>query len=132
MAVTAFLDTSVLLAGLIHFGPQSTPANLILNDVALGKLTASTAWHCCLEWVFGRDPPAARVPRRAKRCRTAPAQGDRESTDRAHLPAATVPGGSTRSSSTRSSGAAHTTRTSQPSLAPQAPRSSSPTTASTS
>jgi len=62
--VTAFLDTSVLLAGLIHFGPQSTPANLILNDVALGKLAASTAWHCCLEWysVATRLPPEFRVP----------------------------------------------------------------------
>jgi len=26
MAVTVFLDTSVLLAGLVYFGPQSAPA----------------------------------------------------------------------------------------------------------
>jgi len=49
--VTVFLDTSVLLAGLIELGPQSTPAHLLLHAVAEKKLdAASTAWHCCLEF----------------------------------------------------------------------------------
>jgi predicted nucleic acid-binding protein len=45
-----FLDTSVLLAGLVDFGPQSGPAQRILHEVAEGRLTqVATAWHCCLE-----------------------------------------------------------------------------------
>jgi predicted nucleic acid-binding protein len=49
--VTVFLDTSVLLAGLIELGPQSTAAHLVLHAVAEGKVTrAATAWHCCLEF----------------------------------------------------------------------------------
>jgi predicted nucleic acid-binding protein len=45
MAVSVFLDTSVLLAGLIDFGPQSGPA------------------HCCLEFVSvaTRLPPEFRL-----------------------------------------------------------------------
>ena len=34
MAVSAFLDTSVLLAGLVDFGPQSAPAQKVLHAVA--------------------------------------------------------------------------------------------------
>ena len=34
MAVTTFLDTSVLLAGMIDFGPQSGPAQSIMHAVA--------------------------------------------------------------------------------------------------
>ena len=34
MAVTVFLDTSVLVAGLIDFGPQSAPAQSLLHAVA--------------------------------------------------------------------------------------------------
>jgi predicted nucleic acid-binding protein len=50
MAVTTFLDTSVLLAGLIDFGPQSAPAQTLLHEIAEKRLTgAATAWHCCLE-----------------------------------------------------------------------------------
>ena len=51
MAVTVFLDTSVLLAGLIDFGPQSAPAQSLMHAIAEKRLTAaSTAWHCCLEF----------------------------------------------------------------------------------
>jgi predicted nucleic acid-binding protein len=49
--MSTFLDTSVLVAGLIELGPQSTPAHLLLHAVAEGKLSpTSTAWHCCLEF----------------------------------------------------------------------------------
>lgn len=54
MAVSAgvFLDTSVLLAGLVDFGPQSAPAQLLLHAVAEKQVAgAGTAWHCCLEFV---------------------------------------------------------------------------------
>jgi predicted nucleic acid-binding protein len=50
VAVDAFLDTSVLLAGLVDFGPQSAPAQQVLHAVVEGRLKrAATAWHCCLE-----------------------------------------------------------------------------------
>ena len=51
MAVTVFLDTSVLVAGLIDFGPQSAPAQSLLHAVAEKQVPApATAWHCCLEF----------------------------------------------------------------------------------
>jgi predicted nucleic acid-binding protein len=51
MAVSVFLDTSVLLAGLVDLGPQSAPAQSILHAVAERTVpTVSTAWHCCLEF----------------------------------------------------------------------------------
>jgi predicted nucleic acid-binding protein len=51
MAVRVFLDTSVLLAGLIDFGPQSAPAQSLLHAVAEKQVAdAGTAWHCCLEF----------------------------------------------------------------------------------
>jgi predicted nucleic acid-binding protein len=51
VAVTVFLDSSVLIAGLIDFGTQSAPAQSILHAVAERQLTAvGTAWHCCLEF----------------------------------------------------------------------------------
>lgn len=51
MAVTVFLDTSVLLAGLVDFGPQSAPAQSLLHAVAEKQVNgAGTAWHCCLEF----------------------------------------------------------------------------------
>ena len=65
MAVSVFLDTSVLLAGLIDLGPQSGPAQSILHAVAEGTVTApGTAWHCCLEFfsVATRLPPEFRLP----------------------------------------------------------------------
>ena len=58
-----FLDTSVLLAGLIDFGSQSASAQQILHGVSIGALAAATAWHCCLEVysVATRLPPEFRV-----------------------------------------------------------------------
>jgi predicted nucleic acid-binding protein len=64
MALTVFLDTSVLLAGLIDFGPQSAPAQRILHALVDGSLkSAGTAWHCCLEFysVATRLPPEYRL-----------------------------------------------------------------------
>ena len=64
MAVTAFLDTSVLLAGLIDFGPQSAPAQSLLHAIAEKRVTGTaTAWHCCLEFysVSTRLPPEFRL-----------------------------------------------------------------------
>jgi predicted nucleic acid-binding protein len=62
--VSVFLDTSVLLAGLIDFGPQSAPAQLLLHAVAEKRLVnVATAWHCCLEFlsVATRLPPEFRL-----------------------------------------------------------------------
>jgi predicted nucleic acid-binding protein len=62
--VSVFLDTSVLLAGLVDFGPQSAPAQSLLHAVAEKSVQApSTAWHCCLEFfsVATRLPPEFRV-----------------------------------------------------------------------
>ena len=64
MAVGAFLDTSVLLAGLIDFGPQSAPAQTLMHAIAEKRVSsAATAWHCCLEFfsVATRLPPEFRV-----------------------------------------------------------------------
>ncbi len=64
MAVSVFLDTSVLVAGLVDFGPQSAPAQSLLHLVAERKLTSvGTAWHCCLECfsVSTRLPPEFRL-----------------------------------------------------------------------
>jgi predicted nucleic acid-binding protein len=64
MAVGVFLDTSVLLAGLIDFGPQSGPAQSLLHAVTEKTLTgAVTGWHCCLEFVSvaTRLPPEFRL-----------------------------------------------------------------------
>lgn len=64
MALTVFLDTSVLLAGLVDFGPQSAPAQTIMHAVAEKTLQpAGTAWHCCLEFysVATRLPPEFRL-----------------------------------------------------------------------
>ncbi len=49
--MTVFLDTSVLVAGLIDFGPQSARAHSLLHAVAEKTVApATTAWHCCLEF----------------------------------------------------------------------------------
>ncbi|MGH9368711.1 MAG: PIN domain-containing protein [Thermoanaerobaculia bacterium] len=46
-----FLDTSILLAGLIELGPASRPAQELMAAVAGGRLRRPcTAWHCCLEF----------------------------------------------------------------------------------
>ena len=62
--MSVFLDTSVLLAGLVDFGPQSAPAQLLLHAAAEKQVTAAaTAWHCCLEFfsVATRLPPECRL-----------------------------------------------------------------------
>jgi predicted nucleic acid-binding protein len=62
--VSVFLDTSVLLAGLIDFGPQSAPAQSLMHAVAEKRVAdTATAWHCCLEFfsVATRLPPEFRV-----------------------------------------------------------------------
>ena len=62
--MTVFLDTSVLLAGLVDFGPQSGPAQSLLHAVAEKQVQGpATAWHCCLEFfsVATRLPPEFRV-----------------------------------------------------------------------
>jgi predicted nucleic acid-binding protein len=62
--VSVFLDTSVLLAGLVDFGPQSAPAQLLLHAVAEKRIDGpATAWHCCLEFfsVATRLPPEFRI-----------------------------------------------------------------------
>lgn len=46
-----FLDTSVILAGLVDFGPQSAPAQSVMHAVAERRVAdVGTAWHCCLEF----------------------------------------------------------------------------------
>ena len=62
--MSVFLDTSVILAGLVDFGPQSAPAQSLMHAVAEKKVAdAATAWHCCLEFysVATRLPPEFRV-----------------------------------------------------------------------
>jgi predicted nucleic acid-binding protein len=62
--VSVFLDTSVILAGLIDFGPQSAPSQSLMHAVAEKRIQdAATAWHCCLEFfsVATRLPPEFRV-----------------------------------------------------------------------
>jgi predicted nucleic acid-binding protein len=64
VAVNVFLDTSVLLAGLIDLGPQSAPAQSLLHGVAEKNVPGSgTAWYCCLEFlsVATRLPPEFRL-----------------------------------------------------------------------
>jgi predicted nucleic acid-binding protein len=64
MAVSVFLDTSVLVAGLIDFGPQSAPAQSLMHAVAEKRVPSpATAWHCCLEFfsVATRLPPEFRI-----------------------------------------------------------------------
>jgi predicted nucleic acid-binding protein len=63
--VSVFLDTSVLVAGLIDLGPQSAPAHSLMHGVAERTIgPAATAWHCCLEFfsVSTRLPAEFRLP----------------------------------------------------------------------
>lgn len=49
--LSAFFDTTVLLAGLIDFGPGAKPAQEILDRIATQRIrNPQTAWHCCLEF----------------------------------------------------------------------------------
>ena len=62
--MSVFLDTSVILAGLIDFGPQSAPAQSVMHAVSEQRIQSpATAWHCCLEFfsVATRLPPEFRV-----------------------------------------------------------------------
>ena len=62
--MSVFLDTSVILAGLVDFGPQSAPAQSLMHAVAEKRIQApATAWHCCLEFfsVATRLPPEFRI-----------------------------------------------------------------------
>jgi predicted nucleic acid-binding protein len=64
VAVAVFVDTSVLLAGLVDFGPQSAPAQKLLHAISEQQIkSAGTAWHCCLEFfsVATRLPPEYRL-----------------------------------------------------------------------
>lgn len=60
----AFLDTSILLAGLIELGEASQAADRIIGAVARGAVARPlTAWHCCLEFysVATRLPAGLRL-----------------------------------------------------------------------
>ena len=62
--MSVFLDTSVILAGLVDFGPQSAPAQQLMHAVAEKRVPSpATAWHCCLEFysVATRLPPEFRL-----------------------------------------------------------------------
>ena len=62
--MSVFLDTSVLMAGLVDFGPQSAPAQSVMHAVAEQRIAGpATAWHCCLEFfsVATRLPPEFRL-----------------------------------------------------------------------
>jgi predicted nucleic acid-binding protein len=58
-----FFDTSVLVAGLIDFGPASAPSQAVMHAVAERTVAAGTSWHCCLEFysVATRLPPEFRL-----------------------------------------------------------------------
>jgi predicted nucleic acid-binding protein len=66
-----FLDTSILLAGLVEMGDASAAAASILDAVAGGTIRRPlTAWHCCLEFysVATRLPAGLRLePAQARR-----------------------------------------------------------------
>jgi hypothetical protein len=60
----AFLDTSVLLPGLIDIGAGAEEPQRILSAIAGGVIRGPrTAWHCCLEFysVATRLPPEYRL-----------------------------------------------------------------------
>ncbi len=65
-----FLDTNVLVAGLIDFGEQSRTPMCLFDALADGGLPSPmTAWHCCLEFfsVVTRLPEEYRLdPRDAR------------------------------------------------------------------
>lgn len=60
-----FLDSSVLVAGMIDFGDSSRASIELLDRVADQRIRhAATAWHCCLEFysVATRLPEEYRLP----------------------------------------------------------------------
>lgn len=59
-----FLDTTVLVAGLIDMGDVSVAPQAALTAIAGGRVKhPQTAWHCCLEFysVATRLPPELRL-----------------------------------------------------------------------
>ena len=56
MAVSVFLDTSVLVAGLIDFGPQSAPAQSVMHAVAEGRVTGAATGTVWIVAVYGYFP----------------------------------------------------------------------------
>jgi hypothetical protein len=59
-----FLDTSILLGGLIEMGEPSRFPQALMSAVVAGKIApVCTAWHCCLEFlsVSTRLPPELRL-----------------------------------------------------------------------
>lgn len=71
LADPVFLDTSILLAGLVEMGDASLAADRILDAIARGAVPHPlTAWHCCLEFysVATRLPAGLRLePELARR-----------------------------------------------------------------
>jgi predicted nucleic acid-binding protein len=64
VVVGPFLDTTVLLGGLIELGPSVEGAQDVMAAVAEGRVRRpTTAWHCCLEFyaVATRLPEEFRV-----------------------------------------------------------------------
>ncbi|NBB80118.1 MAG: PIN domain-containing protein [Verrucomicrobia bacterium] len=60
-----FLDTSILIGGLIDFGETSRAPIELLDRIAEGHIAEpATAWHCCLEFysVTTRLPEEYRLP----------------------------------------------------------------------
>jgi predicted nucleic acid-binding protein len=74
VAVSAFLDTSVLLAGLVDFGPQSAPAQKLLHAVAEERVKAGRHRLALSRVLLGVDAVTARIPPRRFR-RHPPAGG---------------------------------------------------------
>ncbi len=64
MVKRVFLDTSVLLGGLVDIGPGVQSAQAVMAAIAEGRVPKPvTAWHCCLEFysVATRLPPGYRL-----------------------------------------------------------------------
>ena len=71
VAVGVFLDTSVLLAGLIDFGPQSAPAQSLMHAVSEKTIAGPATGLALLPRVFlGFDPLASGIPPVDRRCGT--------------------------------------------------------------
>ena len=67
MAVSVFLDTSVLLAGLVDFGPQRAPAQEVLHAVAERKLACGWNGMALLPGgLLGRNPAPTGVQTHTK------------------------------------------------------------------
>ena len=60
MAVNAFVDTTVLVAGLIDFGPQSAPAQSVLHAVAEKAIGRASTACTRRSWL---DPTASAATR---------------------------------------------------------------------